>query len=194
MKKKYYFFLLFFFFSNLTYSQFLSKHEKTPKFIFGFHSNGQIKLEKDPITFDKTYLYLIDTELHISFYPIKNLGFGLMFDYMYTKSNYIYYPSFYSYGFFIRYYSHLKINKIILDRLRFFVELNINKANYKIEKKLEYPTVYDKANQIIINIPVGIQFQIWKGLYYETAFEYSIFVNGINFISPRIGLEYHFNK
>ena len=84
--------------------------------------------------------------------------------------------------------------QIILDRLRFFVELNINKANYKIEKKLEYPTVYDKANQIIINIPVGIQFQIWKGLYYETAFEYSIFVNGINFISPRIGLEYHFNK
>ncbi len=188
--KKILFLLLFFFASNLTYGQFFIKHEETPKFIFGFHSNGQIENNH----YNNTYLYLIDTELHISFYPIKNLGFGLMFDYMYTKCNYAYYPSFYSYGFFIRYYSSLKINKTLLDRLRFFVEIDINIANYKIEKKHEYPTVYDKANQIIINIPVGFQFKIWKGLYYETSIEYLIFLNGINLFAPRIGLEYHFNK
>ncbi len=176
--------------SNLLYSQLFVEQEQIPKFIFGFHSSGQI----ENINYNNTYLYLIETEPHISFYPIKHLGFGFMFNYMYTKSNFVYYPSFYSYGIFVRYYFGFQINKLILDRFSFFMEIDYNRANYQVIEKGVYPTVYDKANQSIINIPIGYQFRIWKGLFFETCFEYSMYVNGIQQINPRIGIEYHFNK
>lgn len=144
--------------------------------------------------YNNTYLYLIETEPHISFYPLKNLGFGFMFNYMYTKSNIGYYPSFYGYGIFLRYYFGVKIDEEILDRFHFFIETSYHRANYQIIQRGVYPTVYDKTNQSIINIPIGYQFRIWNGIFFETSLKYSIYTKGVKNIYPRIGFEYHFNK
>lgn len=180
--------------SSMSVAQVFQKHELSSKVVIGFHSNGHVENRKDPVTFDKSYLYMLETEPYIGYFLTKNLGVGFLFDYMYTKSNFTSYPAFFSYGFFMKYHSSLKIDEPILDRIIFFAEADFNKSNYKIEKLRVYPTVYNKANQTIINFPVGLQFQIWKGLYHEISFEYSIFVGGINHIYPRVGFEYHFKK
>lgn len=193
MKIKYYLFFAFLFLATGLFAQLLTKHDTLPKLVVGVHSNGTIRTSKDPNTYVKSYLYLIQTELHLSYYPVKKIGFGISYDYMFTKSNYIYYPPFYSYGLYLRYFSSAQIKQDILDRMLFFAEFNIKKANYQIEKKFTYPTVYEKANKTILNFPIGFQLRIWKGLYYETAFRYMIFLDGIKLISPRIGFEYHFN-
>jgi len=194
MRKILFFVFVFLIFTQSSLGQVFIKQQKTPKFVFGFHSNGHIESMTDPATSIHRYLYLIDTQLHASYFPVRNLGFGLMYEYMYTKSNYTYFPSFYSYGFYLRYYSSLKIDKPILNRFKFFAETNLNRANYKIETRNVYPTVFDKANQTILKFPIGLQFQIWKGLHYETALEYTIFIGGLKFLNPRIGFEYHFNR
>jgi len=177
-----------------TEAQFFAKQEHIPLFVAGFHSNGHIESMTDPATGINRYLYLIDTQIHTSYYPITNFGIGMMFEYMYSRSNYAFFPSFYSYGIYLRYYAGFKINKPILDRFKFFAEINFNNSNYKIEEKAVYPTVFDKPNQYFVKIPVGFQFQIWKGIHYETALEYAYFVGGVRAFYPRIGFEYHITK
>ena len=48
--------------------------------------------------------------------------------------------------------------------------------------------------KLLTIIPFGLQFKLWKGLYFEISPEYWFFSNNYSEFRYRIGIEYHINK
>ncbi|MCD4791595.1 MAG: hypothetical protein K8R54_00050 [Bacteroidales bacterium] len=193
-------FILFFHISAV--SQMITKKDESHKFEAGFHTNFSMVDYKDPDTFDKSYLIFWGTEPFIGFYPVKNLGFGIIASYSFVKSSFISLPPLYSAGVYVRYYIPFKINRKILNNIDFFLEANYNKTNYLYSENqplhvtdvfdVSYPFIYNKLNQTNINIPAGINFKIVKKLHIEISYQYIIFLQGSNKIGARLGLNYYF--
>jgi len=199
MKKTSIIFLIVVLAISVTHSQDISrkliiKNEKRPAFVAGVNFSGYFEKIRDTATWEWDYAYSYELEPHISFYPIKNLGFGAAFGFSRNYSNFVYYKNFLWYGFYARYYIPYKIDYYLLDHLLFYCEVNYNRTNYLGLKKFEYPLVSDNLVYNLLNIPIGIQVDLWKGITYEMSYSFSTFFHQKWFIFPRVGLEYHFYK
>lgn len=180
-------------FSLTAFGQLIVKKIDEPKFIVGVHSAGVIAFGKDTLD-NNFHEILLETEPYFCYFPVKNLGFGLMFNYMYTNSTINNYKNFYSFGLLTRYYVPFQINKPVLGKQKIYFEYNINFTNYLFESRYGYPVVYDKLQQIRNNFVMGLNINLIKEFYLDFGFQYLKFVNGIGFVEPRLALEYHFNK
>lgn len=181
-------------FGTITYSQLFIPKKDIPKYVIGFHSAGSIEFGKDTAN-NHYHDILLETEPYFCYFPVKNLGFGLMFDYMYNNSTINNFKNFYSIGFLSRYYIPFQINRGgMLDKHKLYFEGNINYTNYEFEKRYGYPKVYDKLQKIRTNFVIGISINLINGFYLDFGFQYLKFIGGINFFEPRFAIEYHFNK
>lgn len=180
-------------FSFSSYSQLIVPKVDIPKYVFGFHTAGFIEFGKDSLK-NNYHDVLLETEPYFCFFPIKNLGFGVMFDYMYTNSTINDYKNFYSVGIMTRYYIPFQINIGMIDKEKLYFESNFNLTNYEFSKRYGYPDVYDKMNKIRINCVVGLNIHLTKGLYLDFGVQYLTCLGGISFFEPRFAIEYHINK
>jgi len=75
--------------------------------------------------------------------------------------------------------------------MKFFIEISYNKTNYiRTNEKTLYSyklfyleedhIIYGKLNQTLINIPIGVDFMIWKGLSVELSINYYNYIKGKN--------------
>lgn len=185
--------LLFLVLYLTTYSQLFVPKEDIPKFIVGFHSGGVIAFGKDTLD-NNFHEILLETEPYFCYFPVKNLGFGLMFNYMYVNSTLNNYDNYYSFGFLTRYYIPFQINKTTLKKQKIYLEYNINLTNYSFINRYGYPTVYNKLEKIRNNFVIGLNINLINEFYFDLGLQYLKFFDGIGFFEPRIAIEYHFNK
>jgi len=185
---------------QIAFSQLFTKQEEVKQWVFGFHTAGITLKERDPDTFEKTYFYHIETEPHLSYYPIANLGIGIMYNFVFNRSDYTKCPSAYSYGIYLRYFVPVKFNKKFVNRMNFFIECDYNKTNFKVTTMpfttgyfAEYPTVIT-LERTLISIPLGFQFRFWRNFYAECSFEPRFYSDKDIELGSRIGIEYHINR
>lgn len=180
-------------FSSTIYGQLIVPKIDNPKFVVGLHSAGSIWFGKDSA---KNHFHdiLLETEPYFCYFPIKNLGFGVMFDYMYVNSTINDFKNFYSFGLLSRYYIPFQINKEMMDKHKIYFEYNINLTNYEFETRYGYPKIFDKLQKIRHNFAMGLNLNLINGLYLDVGFQYLKFISGISFFEPRFAIEYHFNR
>ncbi|MBN2893602.1 MAG: hypothetical protein JXL97_17150 [Bacteroidales bacterium] len=187
------FLVLFLSIKTTTYSQLIIPKIDIPKYVIGFHSAGFVEFGKDSLK-NHYHDILLETEPYFCYFPIKNLGFGVMFDYMYVNSTIHNYKEFYSVGILSRYYVPFQINSKMMGKEKIYFECNINLTNYEFLNRDGYPEVYNKMNKIRTNFAIGISINLVEELYLDFGFQYLTFINGISFFEPRFAIEYHFNK
>ncbi len=172
------------------------------KLELGFHINDYFISYKDPITFEKFYYLDLGLEPYITYYPTNNLGVGISFYYSFVKSDFIELVPLKAIGVYSRYYIPYKINKKVLNRFDFFVEIFLAKSNFKEDINqpvyntkhfdVSSPYMYEKFSQTIIHAPIlGVNFQLFKKLNAEVSVGYKIYIDGKEYFDPRVGLTYY---
>ncbi len=179
------------------------------KFEIGFETSATKITATDAITFEDTHIFYADTEPFIGFFPFPktNISFGIRAEYTMIRSDLISLPDLYGIGCYSRFiypkkisYTTVIFNKTFTPSIEFFAEININKINYTIDERtpeyhvgfflFSYPDTVATMKYTNIDIPVGIIFNIWKGLNIELGATYSIYIKGNQFVKPRISISY----
>ena len=165
--------LLIFIFSIVffeAFSQLIVRKEDNPNIVFGFHTAGDILFGKDTLD-NKYHTVLLETEPFVCFFPITNLGFGIMFDYMYANTNVHDFKDFYSVGLMSRYYVPFQINRNMLNKHKIYFECNINYTNYQILRRNVYPDVYNDLSVIRYNFVTGLSLNLINEFYIDFALQ-----------------------
>ncbi len=180
-------------FSEISFGQILIHRVDNPKFIVGSHTSFLWTFGRDALN-QKFHELFAEAEPYVSYFPFRDLGFGVMADYLYVNSTINNFKNCYSAGTFVRYYLPFQINKETLGRQKFYFEYNINYTNYEFENRINFPRVDDKLSNIRVNYVVGVNVFLINEFYVDIACQYMKFVDGIGIIKPRLAFEYHFNK
>lgn len=143
----------------------------------------------------------------VSYNVFNNFNIGIRYYQDFTKSNIYSKGNFKELGVFLKYYMPYYIDKSFVRRMKFFIEISYNKTNYiRTNEKTLYSyklfyleedhIIYGKLNQTLINIPIGVDFMIWKGLSVELSINYYNYIKGKKYINPmfRFGINYKFKN
>ncbi len=167
----------------------------TKKIIFGLHSAGAGYNFKDSLT-NETFFYRdIYVEPYVGYFFKKNFGIGVMGGYEKVSSNIkgVNNQEYLEAGAFCRYYYPYKINSrsTALTSMLFLSEISYKFTTYQKNNNNEYERFNRFKCRLLTIVPVGVEFKVWKGLYFELSSEYQVFSNGYNELRYRIGVEYH---
>jgi hypothetical protein len=178
-----------------SFSQFFVKNKIQKTFIAGFHTSGQGYNYKDPNTNEKIYLSDISIDPYLGYFFNGGFGVGITADFEFIRSNVVPNQTLYGVGLFARYYLPFIMDKKFLNRFLFFGEVMYRRTNYAVlfSSRNEF-ILSDHLEYNIITFNLGPQIRILKGLYVEITAQYTIFIEGTDFFTGRLGFEYHFNK
>lgn len=190
--------------SQNTYSQLIRPDTIYSKITLGVFNDVlyfEQLVEYEPT--ERVYILSNTVAPHLVWYPYKNFGFGILGSYEFYSSNFYNKSSFIKFGLTANYKFPFKINLPILKYGNFYIESGFFKTNYiKLDKVLKEFTykglkieenyiISNRLNQSIISIPFGVQFIIWERLYFDFAYQYSFFINGISENGFRVGLGFN---
>ncbi len=179
-------------FSQNRLEDWFEKKTESPKLSVGFHHSYTVIKSRDTATWEWDYLYSFEIAPHISYYPIKNIGFGVNFGFNKIYSNYFFEKELRWVGAFTRAYIPWKLKRKYLDRILFYVEVNYNRTNYLGIEKFTYPLVADNLKYDMLNFWGGLQVNIWKGITIDFSYSITTFFGENLLILPRTGIEYIF--
>lgn len=183
----------------ISQSQIIVKDTISKKIIFGLHSVGTGYNFKDTLTGEKLFYRDIYIEPYIGYFFNRNFGIGSIGGYESISSNIAGATNkkYYDIGMFSRFYYPFRLNSKKIKNLNSILFLTEISYKFTTYQKIN-PANYESTNRFNYNlltiIPFGIQFKIWRGLYFEFSSEYWRFSNNYSELRYRIGLDYHINK
>ena len=185
--------ILFFLFISLnSTSQVFQKHKMKEVANFGFYAAA------NTMTIHNGYKdFWMQIEPYFGF--IKwNINIAAIGEYTFFRNNVDKQNNYDLYGFgtFLRYYYPFRINTCKKDT-RYFVFLSEFSARITNYAYLNRNFNFDSANKLkyyhLVLVPIGMQFNIWKGLYGDIATEWNFYSKGYNIFIYRLGFEYKFS-
>jgi hypothetical protein len=193
------FLIVFIFIYSGFKSQIIVKDTITKKVIFGLHSVGAGYNFKDTLTGDKFFYRDIYIEPYIGYFFNRNFGIGTIGGYESISSNIdtIASKKYFEIGGFTRIYYPFRFNSKKLkgvNSILFLTELSYKFTTYQKINSTQYESTNKLQYTLLTIIPFGLQFKLWKGLYFEISPEYWFFSNNYSEFRYRIGIEYHINK
>lgn len=164
-------------------------------FVLGFESAGAGFNYKDTATWDKKYTRWMRFEPNLSWYPKYNLGIGIRGRIEFFRSNIqAARPDVYEFGGFVRYYWPIYSEKKFFRSMLVFTEVALSMANYHYTDKYATTIVHDEFDQLVLRIPFGFAFNVWKGFNIEIAPRFECYYKKYRQFDVALGLSYHFNR
>ena len=185
-------FFLFLFYSSS--AQLFTKKVINENLVTGIHSSGEgLKYTNDRtnVYYDYIKLYF---EPYIGYFFHKNIGIGIIGWYNILRTNIPDIEEFeqYELGLFARYYFPIQTHLMMFESTLFFAEFSYRLSDYKMESETTYTSLPRLQQPMLSVIPIGLQFKLWKDLYFEFAPLWIYYSDEYNQLEYRIGFEYHF--
>ena len=180
-------------FTEYSESQMFQKHKIGTVANFGFNTGWQYSR----YTQEKEWDLWMLIEPYLGFTK-WNANFSLIGEYSFSRASYEEFSKYdiFGLGAFVRYYYPFRINTC-KKNTRYFIflsEFSARKTNYTyLNKSWEFIKANNLKYNHIVFVPVGMQFNIWKGLFAELSTEWNFYSKGLNTFIYRAGFEYKFN-
>lgn len=189
------------------YSQIFIKDTTSLKYSTGFYNNLLYHNEIiDKQTNEKAKLFSLEVKPYFTYHFNNNIGIGFSFSYEFFSSNYYKKKSLIECGLIARYVMPVTINKSLLKKIHFYVEIGYYKTNYLMCSETVDTFIYktitinenfiisNKLNKTMVCLPIGMQISIWNGIYFDLRWQYNIYIEGTNINGFTFGVGYRINR
>jgi len=200
---KYLFLLIIIVFSlNIGFSQIFIKTNDIYKLETGIEPGGSIILTKDRKTYEKNFLYMIELNPYIGYFPFrqKNFSAGIKGEYIFMKSNLIALPPIFGAGVYIKYIYPITLKYKLFKKIRFYNELSYSKLNFTFNENVpyyefqpysfEYPEKTESLKYSDLCVNAGISINVKNGFYINIYEQYINYIKGEKHFTSRFSFSY----
>jgi len=199
--------LVFYFllFCYLSYSQIIKNDtiQSSSKFSLGLYPNifyFDSRVDTEEMEFARMFSFRLFPSL--SYKVVQNLYISSIGSYEFYASNFYDKHRFIELGVSTRYISNYYVNKKIFKKIRYYIEFQYFKTNYKIVpftvKTFQFKGVtidekYETSNLLNfskVSVPIGIIVPIRNKLYLDINWQYWQFISGKSFNGFMAGMYY----